>query len=287
MLHLQQGPQPAWVTQVFQLRSVVEFHRAVPASFSAKLLQFLLDPRPLDVRRNRPSLQSRTDALTGLDLSIDAKHPDLEDDRLGHGSVELKKWKKCWDVQFFSVEGVKFCLGSDRLFSRCLQFAVCFLRTTATCRPKNAPVANEVVHLSRRAMTAGVFCVFHTLHLDLLLFLLVTSLNLNCELNVNSHGERPCLAAFSSSVAQLLGHEGYGGHNQKVQGVVRKKSGTSKKLPKSFIEVESFYFGSLPCLDTHSCWTVRYGSKLDTPKFCQFPNPDDQNDSKSMVTPRS
>ena len=46
-------------------------------------------------------------------------------------------------------------------------------------------------------------------------------------------------------------------------------------------------FGGLPCLDTHSCWTAGYRSKLDTQKFCQFPNPDDQNDWKSVVIPRS
>ena len=40
-------------------------------------------------------------------------------------------------------------------------------------------------------------------------------------------------------------------------------------------------------MDTHSCWTVGYGSKLDTPKFRQFPIPDDQNDSKYVVISRS
>ena len=101
MLHLQQTPQAARVTQVFQLCPVVEFHLAVPASFSAKLLQFLLDPRPLDVRRNRPSLQSRTDALVGLDLSVYAKHADPEDDLLGHGSVESKKGENVGMFNFF------------------------------------------------------------------------------------------------------------------------------------------------------------------------------------------
>ena len=102
MLHLHQDPQAARVTQVFQLCPVVEFDRAVPASFSAKLLQFLLDPRPLDVRRNlRPRLQSRRDALTGLDVSVDANHPDPEDDRFGHGSVELKKGKNVGMFGFF------------------------------------------------------------------------------------------------------------------------------------------------------------------------------------------
>ena len=80
--------------------------------------------------------------------------------------------------------------------------------------------------------------------------------------NVNSHGERPCLAAFFSSVfSQLLvphefsdpGNRGcsvfyiqrelFIAGSTSTKGGSGEKLGTSKNLPKSFIEaLESFYF---------------------------------------------